>query len=318
MQRAFLVVFAFIALSMTFGFDFFQRQQIAKATGETYGVSEYFASAKARYAAFKNDPITYDIDDYAPNPADWEKRVWTVGDGDLFFGPQKPLTADQLAQLEAVKEVDNNPFVKLMQADLERGLKKGTWVYEKGDSMIALELRFIPARLQTMVGGEQLNMMQDMMQMTEIKSDFARVGGVLFQETTRTHEAFSRELTGHIGRQIDIVLRVIGPSSDILTLMADINFDGLNGMVETPIEGVGNMQEIAFLAMDKEQEAAENPSVYAAMALKIQAMLAARVVEQVETEQDVVAPTTEKPKVRRLGSGSCSGSSFKRCVARTN
>lgn len=298
---------------MTFGFDFFQRQQVAKAVGETYGVSDYFASAKDRYAAFKADQISHDIADYAPDaPQDWAKRTWEEGDVEIFFGSQEPLTAEQL---EATNDVFNTPMVKLVQADLDRGFMKNTTVYEAGDTKIALELRFIPARLQTMLGSEQLSMMQDLMRMNVEAHDFARVGGVLFQETSDREDASSRAFTGHIGRQIDIVMRAIGPNTDVLTLMAGIDFDGLNAMVKDPVEGGGNAQEIAFLAVETEQDSATDSDVVSAVTQHIQALLAARAVAQVEAEQ---APAAEKPKVRRLGSGNCSGNTFKRCVVKTN
>lgn len=327
MQRSFGAAFAIIAMALTFGFDFFQRQAVAKSAGEPYGVSQYFGGIKDRYAAFKSDQKTHDIADYAPAaPEGWVKRDWTDADVELFSGPIEPLTEEELEQQKIANEMNENPAVKLMQAGMTKGFKTDTWIYEKGESSIAVSLKFIPARVQSMTGGKQLGMMQDIMRMDEVETDFARVGGVLFEENTDDDDTHSRRFSAHIGRQIDIGVRLIGESAEAVEIMAGINFDGLNAMMKDPVEGVGNIQEIAFLAVSDEVGTDKADASETSIAATVQKLMAnqEKVVLQMEEEKrakiaqetaaKIDAKPAEKPKIRRIGGGNCSGNTFKRCT----
>lgn len=323
MQRSFAVAFAVIALAMTIGFDFFQRQANAKSTGESFGVADYFGGLKERYAATKAEETGPDIAQYAPISAeDWTKRKWTDADLERFYGPAYDLTPEERQQAGNGQGASDSLSFKLASASNTGDIRRDTQVYQTGATTIAVSMAYKPENISTETSLAQFGAMQDSVDLNGARADFARVGGVLFSEYPQESGTPSRRFSGQIGPQIDIDLRLIGGNAEAVEILAGIDFDGLNTIIKNSVKGVGNAQEIAFLLQDDGSVA--TVAVKASIMATTQKLLANRaaallVVEEekrnLAAEETAVKLDTkrEKPKVRRMGSGNCSGKTFKRC-----
>ncbi|MEL7114653.1 MAG: hypothetical protein AAGP08_03540, partial [Pseudomonadota bacterium] len=263
MGRLGFFVFLFLGAISSIGIDVFGQMSTAKAQdpNAAFGPKEYFATVKSRYAAYKSDLKRHDMADYMPAPAGWAVRDLTDEDLARLMAPPKPLTPEQ-EKIAAVEEaMKREPAMMLVQASVSRGFKQEIKVYEKGDAMVAVRMKFVPSRVFEGVGGPQLAMMQDIMNLEhtldgEDDGPFAVVAGLPFKEEDETENP-SRDIRAELGRQFSIRVLALATDEEIFEVISDFDIANLNAMMLEPATDIGVPGTFTHLAsLDPVEESA--------------------------------------------------------------
>ncbi len=198
-------------------------------------------------------------------PEGWVMREWNEQDRARLFPSRelRPQGEDVPEEFEAFYDaMENDPQMRAMTEANERMQvaqeKREIRFYQRGDSLIALELSFqreasgISLNGQIGTGNIQASAMDIVagnITAMSAREGFAVVGGVpfgrrlgLFGMADPDADPLTtvRVFRGQMGPELDISVRAMAPDQDVKDLLATIDFDTLNKLLTTPLEGVGS------------------------------------------------------------------------------
>lgn len=213
--------------------------------------------------------------------------------------------------------------------------QKTSWIYERGAEIVLMGATFTPpAKEKGGLSGFQkaaMNMAAHNMGMMSTREGFAVVQGVSFFETRGALQGMGQEQPAYrvfeagLGSQVKLTVRAEATEASIRALMAQVNYDGLNGMLAQPLADVGSHVPTQPVEQQKalaDQQADEMRKADAVTSKAMEADLIDRAeavskpfaglkTPDTPPKTAEAAPSNDKP--RRLvlsGSSGCSGGSF--------
>jgi hypothetical protein len=270
-----LFSFAAVAITVVGALDYTMQTRKADLAFGELGVGAYFETYGERFAGMKavqvaaaeqgtlrrQEPRTL----LPEAPEGWVMREWNEGDRARLYPQRETLASmkdDAPDDFKAFYEaMENDPQMRAMAAAGERAEtaqeKSTIRFYQRGDSLIALELSFQrEASGIGLNGGLQGNMQQNAMDivagnMTAMsgREGFAVVGGVAygqsfglfgFDDGSQDPATTVRVFRGAMGHELKISARAMASDADIRDLLAQIDYDRLNKLLTTPLPDVGS------------------------------------------------------------------------------
>ncbi len=235
--------------------DLGAREYIDTFTARYQGMQDGWA-ADARAAELRaKDPR-----ELLPAGSDgWDMREWNEADRAQLFpsadAPEVP------AELQAA--LDENLFLSGLQEAGAREARSaeiaGTRFYQKGSSLIALQLDYQSPRAEAGgITGLSMNIIEGNMAAMSGREGFAVIKGVTYGRATGlfgTDTDGPRVMTGRIGNEIRITVRALASDAEIHTLLSSIDYDSLNAMMERPMDGVGS--NATDIPLDQQRDVAD-------------------------------------------------------------
>jgi len=201
-------------------------------------------------------------------PDGWTRRDWEAGDNALLTPPARDLRALERKAARA------RELSLMMAGMLAEEVKSGPrlrrteiWVYERGDEIIALRAKYTkPDAKPSFSSMVQRVADADIRGVAEARG-YAVIGGVVYGEIrpVQGDEALPkyRGFSASMGDNVMISVRAVASDASIRSMMAAIDYDGLNGMLDPPLENVGRQatvveqaQQAALAAQALEQKRA--------------------------------------------------------------
>jgi hypothetical protein len=220
------------------------------------GTREYAGTFAARFNGMQDgwaaDALAADLRAKEPRellpaaPEGWTMREWNDADRAQLFPPAD--APEVPPELQAA--LDESLVFTTLQAAGERNARTEelatTRFYQKGDSLIALQLSYRPP--QRDAGGMQglaMNIIEGNMAAMSGSEGFAVVKGVAYGRSTGFFgtddpAAATRIITGRMGDEISITARALASDEDIHALLSAIDYDQLNLMMVRPLGDIGS------------------------------------------------------------------------------
>lgn len=196
-------------------------------------------------------------------PAGWVRRGFDEGDNTAIIPAQRRklsagehaqvnyLAAAKLAPGESVSNSEaGSGIANLMgqrsAADIVRDVATRSWVYERGEETVFIEIKTRKApSLKSLVGNVSASIKASAAGMGGRDAGYAVIGGVGFTEALDINGKRAnhyRILSGKIGFGQEIHIRVHANASSAATreILAAIDYDGLNALLKNPMVSVGN------------------------------------------------------------------------------
>lgn len=210
-----------------------------------------FSSAKADAAEGKRRKAAQSVlaKTHLPAaPQGWTRRAMQESDRDRLFPAARDMEG---FEVELMDELDANPMTKaLLAADKSRVSQREQdtiWVYENSDALVLMSAQWRPTpKAKSGIAGMQsaaLNLVAHNMGAMSSQKGFAWIRGVPFYVTSGALNKTTpnyRVVSGQIGEQITIKVRADASDDTIRAFIAGINYDALNGMLDTPLTHIGN------------------------------------------------------------------------------
>ncbi|KPU84488.1 hypothetical protein JI58_03570 [Marinosulfonomonas sp. PRT-SC04] len=240
--------FAFIVALTVAGVDYSMQARKAEIS---LGVSGYVDSITGRFHAAaaaralegrQSDEVKIHLPEA---PEGWARRAWAEADTTrlevksdaMSKWAKRRLSIVELAPMMAGMAVADVLLAGRMQ-------RKEIWVYERGEEIIALRVAYTRADAPKRFPGMDDKIEAANTNALKIATPFALVQGVLFGQIQPVLEGAGpieyRGFSASMGSQVMIAVRAYASDESILSLMDLISFDGLNGMLDQPLDGVGN------------------------------------------------------------------------------
>ena len=258
------------------GVDYHQQSVNAGVPLGVLGPGDYIETITARFDAHKAEKLAEEVEaerkrawkvggkPYLPEaPAGWTRRGFDEGPTTAIVPAYKQARGSGMASranylsqarmedavsggASSAAEGVSNMMGQRSAADIAKAVATRSWVYERGDETIFVEVtqRKKP-NLNSLVGNISKMMEATMGAMDGIDRGWDVIGGVAFFESLNadgTRPNHYRILTATIGFGQEIDLRVHANASSASTreVLSAIDFDGLNAMLKNPMSSVGN------------------------------------------------------------------------------
>lgn len=262
-----VVVLGIVGTLAVVGVDYHMQAKTAGVPMSALGVSGYIESFSTRMAASREQEGAADAvaavearqaagaRQYLPQSIEgWSRRAWSDGDNSLISTPKRVLSEAEQKMVEDMAKLGG--LVARTENLAEQEREAETWVYERGDEIVAVRVGYQPAPKK---GGFYGNMA------TMLTSDgshaaldgWAVIQGVAFGEHAPIEPRSYRVFKARIGPSDQVRLSVHADASDeaVRAVLAKIDYDGLNGLLETPLAHVGSGS--ADIPLEQQAEVAE-------------------------------------------------------------
>ncbi len=271
MAKALFLTFVVLSASGVAFADYTNQTMRMGAKLGDIGPGEYFNTFTARYKGMQDgwqaDALAADLRSKDPRellPAGddgWTMREWNEDDrARLFPSADAP---DMPPELQAV--LDENVLFSGLQAAGEREARikeqAGTRFYQKGDSLIALQLDYQPPRGNDGgVAGLGMNIIEGNMAAMSGNQGFAVIKGVTYGQSTGLFGVGAqgdgpRIIKGRMGDEVRITVRARASDEEIYALLSSIDYDTLNTMMVRPLGNVGSAA--ADIPLDQQRAIAD-------------------------------------------------------------
>jgi hypothetical protein len=269
LARAFFLTFVALSAGAVGFVDYTNQTLRIGATFGDMGLREYAGTFSARYTGMVDGWATEaaarelrakDMREHLPAAVDgWEMREWNETDRAQLFPAAD--AAEVPAELQAA--LDENLLLSALQDSGAREARSeeiaGTRFYQRGSSLIALQLAYQPPRAAAGgITGLSMNIVEGNMAAMSGREGFAVIKGVAYGRSTGlfgTQTDGPRVISGRIGNEIRINVRALASDEEIHLLLSSIDYDLLNGMLERPADGVGSAA--ADIPLDQQKAAAD-------------------------------------------------------------
>ncbi len=256
MINAYSIGFVCVAAVAVGGVDYVMQAQAAgKAPGQ-YSVTEYIGSYTDRFdetiaahqkASRQSEPARTHLPEFADG---WERREWT------------PDTEGHDELLKTMNILQQASFKKGIRA-ARTAAKYQAWEYVRGSETVRLTANFKlsdpddaerPRVTAFIDPGLQINIAQ--------AKGYGVVKGVPFMKLVNIETEAGSQPGGPVFLQAflgdDMAIGVYAETDDksLRALLEQINYDALNAMLETPLQGIGS--EAPVLAQEQEAEMIAN------------------------------------------------------------
>ncbi len=281
------VTFGIMAVGAAVAIDF-QKKSILSEDA-SFSVADYVSAVKENFGARTRETVANkDIGDYfGPAPEGWSRRDYVVADMDILRAGAEPETQ----QTSEIGEIPADVSAALDAASQRfmRGTQLREKTYSKGETMVVVGVRFLPARIMKGAGAKQLGMMQDVMALAENPKNFAIVRGLKFVEPTALSEDRAyRQFNARMGRQVEIkVLTNASEDQDVLEVLAQLDLASMNTMMADPVPGMGEA-DVLLLASADQRETEASPLEAIAKQLEQEALEQAKAALAAAPDEPVV------------------------------
>lgn len=225
------VLLAVIGVVGVLSFDYVGQRSTLPGS---LSVAGYFGQIPARFVAgvkdFQAAPAVT-IASFVPDaPEGWTRR-------DIESDDQHQLTG--LTVADAARDAEGRtPMLRLYTGAQTRGFSRTGAVFDSPTGRTILSMTFVPSQVFSGLGGAEQKVMQDMLALGFNATDFADVGGVVFDIETLRDAPHVREAEATIGRQVQIGLLSDDTDTAILTLLDTLDVAGLNALLSQPVAGI--------------------------------------------------------------------------------
>lgn len=323
--------FAIIMAAAVGGVDYSMQ---AREAEQSLGVSDYVDSITGRFNAANEARALkgrqkQEAKIHLPEASEgWIRNEWAEADttalevnSSAMSGWEKRnLKVAELAPMLAGMVATNVSLAGRMQ-------RKEIWVYQRDDEMIALRVAYTKTDAPKRFPGLDNKIDVANIEAMKTVAPYAVVQGVVFGEVQTdlpgSGAAAFRGFSASMGSNVMIAVRANASDASVLALMGRIDYDGLNGMLDAPLAGVGtdaaDISVAQQLAMAQQAMDAQRAQLFDAPAVvaKTEAPEAVDVAEEKPKPKPVVSKGFET--VRRMPGQTCSrkaGSAF--CSSLTN
>ena len=262
MLNAYSLGFIGVATVALFGVDYIVQSKSAGAAPGEYSIGQYVDSITGRFAAAQAEKEKAERQAelakvHLPEaPEGWERREW---EPELEDGFDISIESDADAEKELNEALNNSPVARMIQAqgnaETRQAARDQVWEYVRGDEVIRISAKY--SRPQKRKGFQALamEMVATNMGMMSVLEGYAVVQGVPVFRVVGMEEfdpnakdvARPLRLEAHMGREISLGVYAEAKDESVRELLALIDFDGLNAMLHTPLEGVGKAAPVLSL-----------------------------------------------------------------------
>ena len=175
-------------------------------------------------------------------PDGWTRREWAQGDNSRILPVPDDMSAEEI-------ELRKNPQLQaLLQSDSAVGAQrklKEIYVYERGDEIISIQVAFKKRKTRASgIQGMAMTMIKGNMQGMFETLGYAVVQGVAYGESAGMFGAENKQpyrvFSANMGGRIKFVVRANASDVAIRSMLDKINYDGLNAMLDEPLQYVGS------------------------------------------------------------------------------
>lgn len=199
-------------------------------------------------------------------PEGWTRRNWEDGDNALLEPPVRDLTS---LERKAAKARELSLMMAGMLAEEVKGgprlRRTEIWVYERGDEIIALRVKYTKPDAKPSFSSMVQRVADANIRGVAEARGYAVIAGVVYGEIrpVQGDDALAkyRGFSASMGENVMISVRAVASDETIRLMMAAIDYDGLNGMLDPPLENVGSQasvvepsQQVALAALALEQK----------------------------------------------------------------
>ncbi len=305
--------FAIVAAIATGGVDYtMQSKRLGQPLGQI-GLAAYVGTISNRYetanaaSALKSRQKQAAKIHLPEAPDGWVRRNWEDGDNALLEPP-----ARDLKTLE--KQAAHARELSLMMAGmLAEEIKGGPrlrrteiWVYERGDEIIALRAKYTKPDAKPSFSSMVQGVADANIRGVVEARGYAVIAGVAYGEIRPVQGdaalAKYRGFSASMGENVLISVRAVASDDAIRSMMAAIDYDGLNGMLDPPLENVGSQASVvepsqqAVLAgqmLEQKRDMLRDKGLIA--------VVEPEVVEEVVVEEMVSEEEAAEPKTIEVG-----------------
>ena len=185
---------------------------------------------------------------YLPDaPEGWTRRELIAGDNSQIMPPERVVSEIEQEALDASPMLKNMASASEKRAFETRNAQ--TWVYERGDEIIAVRARFAEAPKGNSITANAMMMVAGNMEAMSVQDGWGVIQGVAFgkyRSFQRDEELPYETLTAVIGFGDEIKISVHTNASDTATrdILNQIDYDGLNALLPRPVDHVGSTAPI--------------------------------------------------------------------------
>lgn len=322
--------FAIIMAAAVGGVDYSMQ---ARETDQSMGVGGYIDSVTNRYHAVVEAQALkgrqkQEVKIHLPEaPEGWLRREWVeahtaqieIDSSQMSSWEKRKLAANELSIMVGGMLATNISLAARTQ-------RNEVWVYEKGDEVIALRVAFSKVGASKRFPGvdkkiDALNGLE-----MDTSAYFETVQGVVFAQvwpnvalpTPVTYRGFSARM----GNNVMIGVRASATDASVLVLLEQVNYDGLNGMLDQALVGVGSQagdvvsaQQLALIEkMNDQKEVAVAEDVAAVEASEVSEIVVVAeekpdpsAARKFESGFDTVRKMPGQKCDRKTGNAFCSG-----------
>lgn len=327
--------FAAIVVLAIAGVDYSMQ---ARATGRTFtqlGATGYVDTITGRYQAANGARALkarqkQAVKIHLPEaPEGWTRQEWATADTTRFETTKSDMSSWENRTLSALEIAPMMGGMVATGVPLATKLRRETiWVYERGDEIISLRVVYNKNGVMRRFPGLDTGIEEANIEGINSAAPYALVQGIGFGEVQ-----VDREITGPVtyrgfsasmGGDIMIAVRADAPDASILALMGAIDYDGLNGMLNVPLVGVGTdapkvgaarAMELAALALEQRRAALQGDEPVAPEVIAAVEEAPAKASPEAELAEepaigigfDTVTSMPGQKCVRKAGSSFCSG-----------
>lgn len=253
--------FGAVALTALGAIDYANQASAAGETPGRFSASAYFSTFGARVDGVRQARADAAADKerdqqrsagaraYLPDaPEGWTRRAWPDGDNSAVLRPERELSANEKAALEASSLLKNMADKSARASDERRNSE--TWVYQQGERVIVVQAKYKPRK----EGRSLTGAVADTLNSNAIfnKQGWAVIGGVAYGQTPPSLQdpqtsfisqvgtpfrAFEAPLGFHDAVQLSVLTNA--GDDELRAVLAAIDYDGLNALLAYPLPYVG-------------------------------------------------------------------------------
>lgn len=220
----------------------YTEQRNAAASPDTFGVTQYIASVKARAEGTVTQTDRFAV--YMPSPEGWTSRPMTDADRDKLLSGLESTEA----YLETYERIlGDTPIVEMTKALAPRGQGSVT-VFQKGQALVAIEWKPIPPAVFQGIDDLMIDYLLSASVHSEMARnlEFAKVDGLSFHASPPGPSA-GREFGAVLGREFGISIYAQATAKDIYDVVSGIDIAAVNRTLTHPMHGVDEGASTAFV-----------------------------------------------------------------------
>ncbi|PWE34372.1 hypothetical protein DDZ14_01295 [Maritimibacter sp. 55A14] len=198
-------------------------------------------------------------------PAGWTRRALTDADRALLdLLPPQPSAREKALTAELKESTVAGALLDLdaRKAEAARAERDAqTWVYQKGEDIVALRASYSRTRTPRGMQGLAIEISDNNVAAMVGREGFAVIQGVAYSRNLgllgARAEAPYREFNGSLRDEVKILARARASDAAVREILAAIDYDGLNAMLDTPLDNVGSNAPVLSVEEQKRLADAE-------------------------------------------------------------
>ncbi len=304
--------FAIVAAIATGAVDYtMQSKRLGQPLGQI-GLAAYVDTITNRYESANAESALKSRQKQAAKthlpeaPDGWTRRNWEDGDNARLEPPARDLRA---LERKAARARELSLMMAGMLAEEVKGgprlRRTEIWVYERGDEIIALRAKYTKPDAKPSFSSMVKRVADANIRGVAEARGYAVIAGVVYGEIRPVQgdeaRAKYRGFSASMGENVMISVRAVASDDAIRSMMAAIDYDGLNGMLDSPLENVGSQATVVEPSQQSALAAQALEQKRAVLRQKgLIAVVEPEVVEEVVVEEEAAQDVAE-PKTIEVG-----------------